>query len=92
MIIFKYKAFSVDDCRKIINGMDLPGGEFAADSKESEDYDVVYGSEDFLGVFNREDSMLELYGTKNTNSINYYIKRFPNLDWDSWQLVRTKRW
>jgi hypothetical protein len=95
MIIFKYKAYSVKDCQDIINGMELPDGEFKPqeDNHTEEDgFYIVYGSPDFLSVFNEKDNMMELYGTKNTNSVNYYIKRFSKLDWDTWQVVRTKRW
>lgn len=93
MIIFKYQAFSVDDCVKIINSMKFEG-EFKEQNEEIADdseFDIVFANEHFLAVFNKRDNMMEMYGTKNTNSINYYIKRF-GIVYDSYQVIKTKRW
>lgn len=91
MIIFKYKVSNVDQCRLLMELMELPG--YYTGNKESEDKFVkVWEGNEFIGLFNREDDLYELYATKNTNSINYFLKRYPKLEYDDVMKIPTKRW
>ncbi len=95
MIVFKYDVGSVKGCHTILNGMKIPGQERHEDP-DAEDSDAsiigVWEGNEFIAVFYPEDQQMELYPFKNTNSINFFIHRYPELDWDTWKQVRTKRW
>ncbi len=90
MIVFKYEVGTVADCHLILNGMNIPGR--AIEVSMNEDTKAVWESDEFIGLFNEDNGAMELYGTKNTNSINFFINRYKDLDWDTWYLVKTKRW
>lgn len=92
MIVFKYQVQSVDQCRTILDAMNLPGRFEVSEDMDSTGSKIVFEGDHFLGLFHPKDQLMELYGTKNTNSINYYINRYESLDWDTWQCVKTKRW
>lgn len=98
MIVFKYEVMSVKDCHTILNGMKIPGQERHEDpdpENEKPGQSKIIGvweGYEFIAVFYPEDKQMELYPIKNTNSINYFIHRYPELDWDTWKQVRTKRW
>jgi len=92
VIVFKYTA-NVSDlsvCHRVIESMDIPGEPVneTIDDKGT----VVWQGKEFIGIHYSDTMTLELYGTKNTNSVQYYEKRYPNLDWDDVVKVKTKRW
>lgn len=92
MIIFKYGSPSVSMCHTMIRAMQLPGEQHESEALNDEGTKIVWKGDEFVALFYPNESRMELYPTKNTNSINYFINRYEHLDWDTWQKVKTKRW
>lgn len=79
-----------DVAHLVLSNMGLPGEK--CDKLMKDDMKCVWKGEEFLALYYPTENVMELYGTKNTNSINFYINRYENLEWDSWHKVKTKRW
>lgn len=92
MIVFRYKTYSVYDCHSILENMEIPGEKYTSEELSNEGSRIVWKGDKFIGIFHPEEQQMELYATKNTNSINFFINKYDKLDWDSWSLVKTKRW
>ena len=91
MIIFKYQhTRSIDSCHFLMNKMELPGEPI--EEKLDEKSTLVWQGDEFIAIHIAEENRMELYGTKNTNSPNYFIMRYPKLDWDTYTVIRSKRW
>ncbi len=92
MIVFKYEVNTVNDCHLILDGMNIPGEKHESEELDEQGSKIVWKGDKFIGLFHPEEKKMELYGTKNTNSINFYINRYKDIDWDTWYQVKTKRW
>lgn len=91
MIVFKYQhAGTVKICQNAIKQMELPGEP--TEEVLDENSTLVWKGDRFLAIHYKEDNRMELYGTKNTNAVNYFIMRYPKLDWDTYSVIRSKRW
>lgn len=91
MIVFKYDNIMEPESAHLhLGSMDIPGEACNEDMRD--DMKCVWRGDKFLALYYPSENTLELYGTKNTNSINFYIMKYPSLDWDSWHKVQTKRW
>lgn len=91
MVVFKYKLLSqIEQCHFVLLEMELPGEP--VNEELNPQTQAVWKGEDFIALWYPEESRMELYGTKNTNSVNYFIMRYGKLDWDTFSIVRTKRW
>ena len=92
MIVFKYDANVQDmtECHEVLKSMEIPG---EPDNEIiDENGTVVWKGDKFIGIYYADTKTLELYGIKNTNSVQYYKKRYPMLKWDEAIKVKTKRW
>lgn len=92
MIVFKYQVSSIEECHRILSSMEIPGSLYESEELDTDGSKIVFKGEKFVAIYHPESTQMELYGTKSTNSINYYINRFDKLHWDTWQCVRMKRW
>lgn len=92
MIVFKYEVKTVKDCHLILDGMNIPGEKHESEPLDEHGSKIVWKGDKFIGLLHPDSGKMELYPTKNTNSINYFIHRYQDLDWDTWALVKTKRW
>lgn len=92
MIVFKYEVSTVDGCHLILDGLNIPGEKHESEELDHQGSRIVWKGDKFVGLFHPKENKMELYPTKNTNSINHFIHRYPDLDWDTWALVKTKRW
>jgi len=92
MIVFKYKAnvSTLSVCHRVLESMDIPGNPI--EEQLDEHGTIVWKGKEFIGIHYSDTMTMELYGTKNTNSVQYYEKRYPNLEWDEVVKVKTKRW
>lgn len=91
MIVFKYKvAANIEVCHLALDEMKVPGN--LTNEPIDEHSTIVWSGDDFIAIHYSDTQTMELYGTKNTNSIQYYNKRYPNIQYDDAQVVKTKRW
>jgi len=96
MVIFELKNVIRDRIMHLMTQLDIGAGEFI--NKRIDDVQtLVFVNHDFQVVFIRNKDFedfgdLELYGMKNTNSVNYYVRKFPSLANLESHVVRTKRW
>jgi hypothetical protein len=91
MIVFNYiGVLTPKNAQTLLSAMDIPGE--ACERLIRDGMLCVWKGNEFMAMFYPEERRLELYGTKNTNSINYYINRFERLNWHTWNKVKTKRW
>jgi len=89
MVVFEYFSPSVVGCHALLLGMELPGEPI---QEETLDGYIVWKGDKFVASFNEEEHCMELYGTYPTNSIKYYERRYPRLEYDKVQVISTKRW
>lgn len=93
MVVFKFRsAGSIQLCHEALVSMDIPGEMIHEVLSEEDESTIIWKGDRFIAIHYGDTQTMELYGTKNTNSIEYYHKRYPKLDYDRVQLVRTKRW
>ena len=95
MIVFNYKQIhDVDACHFVIRNMRIPGEPRCTPLQETDKGQtlLVWRDDKFMALFYPAENVMELYPTKNTNSVNYFIARYPELDWDTWHQIKTKRW
>jgi hypothetical protein len=92
MIIFQYQLHNTDVelCQKLISSMEIPGAPI--NEEMSDVSKVIWEHKDFIAIQHTDTMKLELYGTKNTNSVKYYMARYPLLEYDDVKVVKTKRW
>lgn len=89
MVVFEFYTPSVVGCHALLMGMNLPGEPI---QQETNDGYIVWKGDRFVATFYEDEKKMELYGTYPTNSINYYTRRYPELEYDSVHVVPTKRW
>lgn len=90
MIKFYYHHIkSIEDCYIVVDSFGLVGNKVNEKMKTNT---MVFVSPDFIGYWSEGYSLLMLLPLKNTNSINYFIRKYPNFQWDDYQIERTKRW
>ena len=93
MIAFKYKTIEdVEWAHFLLKRMDIPGETIEEPMDDEGKAVVVWQGDKFIAIFHPKEQTLVLYGTKATNSVNFYIMRYPLLEWDTWHLIKTKRW
>ena len=93
MVVFKFRsAFSLEQCQQALQEMEIPGKPIKERLSEDDDSTIVWKDDKFIGIHYGDTQTMELYATKNTNSVQYFEKRYPKLEYDRVQLVKTKRW
>jgi len=91
MIVFKYRvASNMNLCHQLLEEMEIPGQ--AVKEKLDEKGTLMWSGDKFIAIHYSDTNTMELYGTKNTNSVKFYEKKYPKLEYDDVQVVRTKRW
>lgn len=92
MIVFKYEhTGSVESCHFMLDKMELPG-EKTEEELNDEGATLVFKGDRFLAIHYADEGKMELYATKNTNSVNYFIMKYKFLDWDTYSVIKSKRW
>ena len=91
MIVFRYRVAETPEvCHLALDQMGIPG--VIANEELDEHSTIVWKDDKFIAIHYSDTQTMELYGTKNTNSLQYYEKRYPKLEFDEVQHVKTKRW
>lgn len=91
MVVFKYRvATNLNLCHQLLHEMEIPGEP--VNEPVDEKGTIVWKDDKFIAIHYNDTDTMELYGTKNTNSVKYFEKQYPKLDYDDVQVVRTKRW
>ena len=93
MVVFRVNGLkSVEQCHNLFGYLGIPiekvDREFPADNNKV----LVGESKKFIALWYKDSEEVEIYGTKNTNSINYYEINYPKLKETESHVIRTKRW
>ena len=92
VVFFYYPVKTPQDGQCLLEEMDIPGEAIIDEFGDKNEKCIIWKDEQFIAIHYKEEHSMELYPTKNTNSIAYFEKRFPNLRWDRKQVFKTKRW
>lgn len=90
MVVFEYEVGSIEDCWYLLEGMNLPGEKSGEELNPNQK--VAWKGSKFIGLFYPDENKMELYGTKNTNSVKFYETKYPKLEYDNVSIIKTKRW